>query len=241
MISIEKDYRPSLPPLSSTSSSQIRFTSKRALPHLPRNRLILTAAIVIALGIGLVFRNRLNGKRESSQPNSAAQSLPNAYSLAPSLLPETFSNGSSKPLHEPSRPPLSRANGEDLTNAEHSRGRGTLKVTNGTAYDAVVKIVDSVSKHTRRFVYVRANNDVMIKGIEVCTCVLKFSSGTDWDQSKLKFLRDVTYSKFDNLLEFVETRTEVGVEWAEFEVTLNPVLYGNAPTTSINESDFDDK
>jgi hypothetical protein len=52
-------------------------------------------------------------------------------------------------------------------------------------------------------------------------------------------LRDQAYSQFEDLLEFRETRTDYGVEWAVFEVTLNPVLHGNAPTSSISESDFE--
>ncbi len=72
---------------------------------------------------------------------------------------------------------------------------------------------------------------------------MQFSTGTEWDKTKGKFgkfLRDNSYSQFEELLAFRETRTDYGVEWAVFEVTLNPVIEGNARTTSIIESDFED-
>jgi hypothetical protein len=102
-----------------------------------------------------------------------------------------------------------------------------------------MRLADGRSNKTRRLVYVRANSEFTIGSIGSCNCTLQFSTGTDWDSSKRKFLRDQSYSQFEDLLEFRETRTVYGVEWAVFDVTLNPVLYGNARTTSINESDFE--
>jgi hypothetical protein len=102
-----------------------------------------------------------------------------------------------------------------------------------------VRLANSSSNKTRRLVYVSANSEFTIKGIGSCNCNVQFSSGIDWDGAKRNFLRNQSYSQFEEFLEFRETRTTYGVEWAVFEVTLHPVLYGTARTTSISESEFE--
>lgn len=139
---------------------------------------------------------------------------------------------------EPSHPPVSLANGTNITPPQGSQGLGSLRVINGTTDDAVAKLVDSVSGKTYRFVYVRANHEVTITGISPCACTLKFSTGMDWDRKTHKFLLDQSFSQFIDLLQFRETRTGSGVKWAKYEVTLHPVPSGGAQTTSIDERDF---
>ena len=146
------------------------------------------------------------------------------------------------PTPEPNQSSVSSPiNGTNLIQPKGPSGRGTLKVTNGTSHDAVVRLADESSKKTRRLVYVRANSEFTIEGIGVSKCLLQFSTGTDWDKSKRKFLRDKSYLQFDNLLEFKETKTDLGIKWTTFEVTLHAVLDGNAHTTPIDESDFEDE
>ena len=109
------------------------------------------------------------------------------------------------------------------------------------SYDAVVRLADSVAKKTRWLVYVRANSEFTNTGLGAGVCDLQFTTGMDWDQTQRRFLRDQSYSQFESRLEFGETVTDQGVEWADFKLTLNPVLDGNAGTTSINASDFEDR
>ena len=107
---------------------------------------------------------------------------------------------------EPTPAPESPANGTDLVPPRGSSGRGTLKVTNGTNHDAIVRLADSGSRKTRRLVYVRANSEITIKGIGSGSCILQFSTGVDFDRPRRTFLRDQEYSQFDDALEFRETR-----------------------------------
>jgi hypothetical protein len=111
---------------------------------------------------------------------------------------------------------------------------------NGTDHDAIVRLADSGTGKKGRLVYVRANSEITIKGIGSGSCILQFSTGVDFDRPRSTFRRDQEYSQFDDPLDFRETRTDSGVEWKVFEVTLNPVLYGNARTTSIPEGAFED-
>lgn len=146
------------------------------------------------------------------------------------------------PTPEPNQASVtSPTTGTNLRQPRGSSGRGTLKVINGTSHDAVVRLADESSKKTRRLVYVRANSEFTLEEIGQCNCLLQFSLGTDWDKSKRKFKRDKSYFKFNDLLEFKETRTKVEILWSIFEVTLHSVPEGNAKTTEIDESEFEDK
>ena len=161
--------------------------------------------------------------------NSTTKSTENKTRETPTPEPVQSSSVSSPPT------------GTNLKQPKGQSGRGTLKVINGTNHDAVVRLADESSKKTRRLVYVRANSEFTIEGIGVCNCLLQFSLGTDWDKSKRKFLSGKSYFKFNDLLEFKETRTNLEIKWSIFEVTLNPVPEGNAKTTEIDESEFEDK
>lgn len=141
----------------------------------------------------------------------------------------------------PSRPPVSLPNGTDIIPPQDLQGFGKLKIINGTTRDAAVKLVDSVSGKTRRFVYVQANRETLVANISPCTCQLKFSMGKDWEQKTQKFLQSPSFSQFNNPLNFKEIQKEAGVEWMEYRVTLHPVPHGSARTRQIDERDFEEK
>jgi hypothetical protein len=210
-----------------------------------RKRLAVIGILgILAIVIGAIIFNRSHSSNTESEQSTTARSSPSVSttpsSVSPSSLPSNVSNPSPDSSSQPDRPPVSLANGTDIIQPRGSKGRGTLKISNGTRYDAVVRLADSVNKKTRRLVYVKANSDFTIGDIGPGNCILQFTTGTDWDKTQRKFLRDQSYSQFESLLEFRETKTDYGIEWAKFEVTLNPVLYGNARTSSINASDFED-
>jgi hypothetical protein len=163
---------------------------------------------------------------------SGARTTPQITQLPPLSAPL---NLSSEGL---GRPPISLANGTNIIPPEGISGLGKLKVDNGTTRDAAIKLVDSVSGKTYRFVYVRAGNEVNVEKISPCTCTLKFSMGTDWDQASQKFLRNPSFSKFSEPLNYKEITENSGVKWMEYRVTLHPVPQGRARTTRIDESDF---
>lgn len=164
---------------------------------------------------------------------SGLKTAPQSTQLPP--LPASF-----KPLSEMGlgRPSVFLANGTHIIPPADTSGLGKLKIENGTTRDAAVKLVDSVSGKTLRFVYVRAGNEVNVENISPCTCTLKFSMGTDWDQASQKFLRDPSFSKFSEPLNYKEITEGSGVKWMEYRVTLHPVPQGRARTKQIDESDF---
>jgi hypothetical protein len=100
-------------------------------------------------------------------------------------------------------------NGTNLTSPQNAQGRGTLKVINGTGYDAIIKLV-----------------------------TLKFSIGTNWNPNTQRFSQSLLYSQFRESLNFREIRTPSGVRWMNYTATLHPVKGGTARTLPINERDF---
>jgi hypothetical protein len=123
------------------------------------------------------------------------------------------------------------------------KGRGSLKVSNGTNRDAYLKLVAS-SKLVAAF-YVKANSDYTLKRIPDSTYQLLFVSGEDWDGKNRTFTRNTTFTKFDEDLNFVTTRETEGrtiyTRYSVFSVTLHPVANGDAPTSAINEQEFNSK
>ena len=116
-----------------------------------------------------------------------------------------------------------------------------MRISNGTSSDAIAKLVDSATNKTRRLVYIQAFSDGTISGIEAGDYILKFSLGTGYEKNGGRFLYSQSFSKFDDVLDFQEYKTDDGIRWKEFEVTLNPVTGGNAQTSPISAADFEDK
>jgi hypothetical protein len=114
-----------------------------------------------------------------------------------------------------------------------------LRISNGTTSDAIAKLVDSVTNKTRRLVYIRASSDATISNIGAGDCILKFCLGTGYDPNEGKFLYSLSFERFDDVLDFREYETYDGIRWKEFEVTLNPVIGGNARTSPISAADFE--
>jgi hypothetical protein len=164
----------------------------------------------------------------------------NAEVHASSLPRSLTSSNSSKPtgITIAQRSAGSLPNGTNITSPQNSQGRGTLKVMNGTNYDAVIKLVDQASGRTQRFVYIQANREVTLQQISSCRCTLKFSIGTNWNPNTQRFSQSRLYSQFRESLNFREIRTPSGVRWMNYTATLHPVKGGSARTVAISERDF---
>ncbi|GLW10995.1 hypothetical protein Misp01_61230 [Microtetraspora sp. NBRC 13810] len=113
-----------------------------------------------------------------------------------------------------------------------SGGQGTLKVKNGTKYDAMITLVRGKTKAVS--LYVRANSTASYKEVRDGTYRVYFTSGYRFSTSKKRFARSATYQRFDRSLAFRTTSTSSTI-WT---LTLNPVKNGNARTTRINPGDF---
>jgi|CXWL01.1.fsa_nt_gi hypothetical protein len=132
------------------------------------------------------------------------------------------------------------------------KGRGSLKVINGTNLDAVVKLGEYGKRG--RFLgslYIKANEELNLKNVGSGNFRLAFALGMDWNQGSRHFNEPSHYRVFDEPIRYAETKevqeieTENGIETrtkisaAEWTFTLHPVPTGNALTTSIDEGVFD--
>lgn len=117
-----------------------------------------------------------------------------------------------------------------------------LLITNGTGYDAAVRLVDSTTGRTIRFVYVQASAADKVSGIEPGSYRLIFTTGTDWVAACRGFMRASSYSEFEDELVFRVSSTEdedsITTWTTHGEVTLNPVFGGNAKTRKIDRRRF---
>lgn len=195
------------------------ITAQSSSSNFLKRGIALTAVTAISV-LGIVVSL---SRTQPQQAPLATEAMPVNSTLEPS----------------PSRSPVSLANGTNIIPPQDLQGRGQLKIVNGTKYDAAVKLVDSVSGKIHRFVYIQANQELTLKNISPCSCILKFTQGTDWDSTTQKFLQNRSFSQFSNPLDFKEIQKETGVEWMEYRVTLHAVPHGKARTARIDESDFE--
>ncbi|MFA6412063.1 MAG: hypothetical protein WCW53_05145 [Syntrophales bacterium] len=144
----------------------------------------------------------------------------------------------SKPIAKPKAPVKRLSNGFNIWMPQEASGRGTLRVNNGTNYDATISLINTETNTTCRFIYIRAHEVATLSKIAPCQARLLFALGTNWDSKAEEFLEDISFSMFENLFEFTEAKTENGVRWATFSVTLHPVPEGKAKTRKLSKEEF---
>lgn len=152
----------------------------------------------------------------------------------------TSSNTYSNPTTintEPAKPDYSLPHGTVLKqNSYYLSGSGELEISNGTRYDAVAKLIrGNVAVYS---VYIRANSTYTITGVSDGYYRLMFAQGSDWDTVSQRFNKNQSYTEFDELFDFITTEDEYYYYPPAFEVTLNPVVGGNAETSNVNPADF---
>jgi hypothetical protein len=116
-------------------------------------------------------------------------------------------------------------------------GPSELTVSNGTARDAAVRLVEMDSGDTARFVYIEAGHQYTLTGIEPGTYALRFASGQDWVAACHDFL-ETDYSEFESALVFKDVMLDSGRNYNTIHVTLNPVPLGTARTRTIDRKRF---
>jgi hypothetical protein len=173
---------------------------------------------------------------KSSDSSSGENTSATPLTFLPPI-PSEVPSPSATPMPETVRYPT----GTNLIRPRSVGGRGVLRISNGTSSDAIAKLVDNATNKTRRLVYIQAFSDGTISGIDTGDYILKFSLGTGYIKNEGRFLSGQSYSKFDDVLDFQEYIVGDEIRWKEFEVTLHPVIGGNARTSSISAADFEDK
>jgi hypothetical protein len=117
-------------------------------------------------------------------------------------------------------------------------GYSTLTVDNGTATDAVVKVVRLGAKEelVRNF-YVPHGKQFTAEKIPPGQYVLRVAFGTDWDAKARKFAADRSFSETE-AFDVSEEKTDDGVRYSVLTITLHKVLNGNFKSDPIDEEAF---
>lgn len=138
----------------------------------------------------------------------------------------TTANKCSAPAPSPLRP----VNGAELR-GRVGAGRASLKVSNGTPRDAIVKLV-SLDQEPRAAlaVYVRASESFTIPRIARSSYRVAFAQGTLWSDERKTFDCPTAAKVFDDVFDFTTK---------DWEITLNPVVGGNAGSEDLSPKSFD--
>ncbi|MFD8707135.1 hypothetical protein ACFV1W_31875 [Kitasatospora sp. NPDC059648] len=111
------------------------------------------------------------------------------------------------------------------------RGDGVFKVDNGTKKDAVVSLV--LNGKTVHSMFVAKGQKADIEGVEDGTYDVYVSEGVDWDSEAKAFTQSCAFTKFDDNFPFETGRTSTS-----WEITLQPVVDGNAKTNDVDPDSF---
>ena len=209
--------------------------------------MVAVALVVVATaGAVLLFpreqRQQQPVSPSISQPPAEIVSRPAPEPLPSPLAHQPTPGPRSVPDPESSKAklPVTRLkSGTNISTPLGASGRGTLRINNGTTYDAAVTLLDEETGTARRHVYIRAGEVTTLSAIAPCQCRLLFALGTDWYVPAEEFGEDSSFSVFDDLLRFNESKTENRVQVATFSVTLHPVPEGNAKTTRLSKEEFE--
>ncbi len=131
---------------------------------------------------------------------------------------------------------MSLPTGAEIEPARGATGRGELTIDNGTASDAVVKVL---AEGSRRFVYVRAGERFTVTALSTGTYVVAFMTGHDWDPTRRTFRRDRASFRFAESLEFRELQRAGELLYDTYKLTLHRVPRGNAPARQIDDKQFE--
>ncbi len=116
--------------------------------------------------------------------------------------------------------------------AGNRTGMGELVIDNGGNHDGVITLARN--KSAVYSVYVQQGSKFTVKGIRDGIYEVFFTTGADWDSQARNFTRERSLQRFDDTFDFTTTRT-AATAW---DITIFPVLGGNARTSVINPNEF---
>lgn len=122
------------------------------------------------------------------------------------------------------------ASGTDLGDRPLS-GLGRVRITNGTARDAVVVLSDEASNESRRAIYIRGGDERSITSVPKGRYRLRYQFGDRW--LRRRFCELWGTSEFAETLIFAEKADERGKQYETFDVTLHPVPDDTARTNLL--------
>lgn len=169
-----------------------------------------------------------------------------------SVIPTQANNNTNKIYEQPTKtfvpvkdPKLytSLTNGTIFTsNTSYLKGNGELNIDNGTDSDAIAKLVRVSAQKSIFTVYIKANSKYTIKNISDGDYKLLFNLGNDWDKEKKAFMINSSYEVFEDIFDFRTSSYEddeyIHTQYSAFDITLNPVIDGQAKTDQVNPAEF---
>lgn len=199
--------------------------------------------LAILTTIAVEFSGKQRPSKEGaaiSHPRPVAKSESESEEVAAAQPSATVSPILSAPTTQSCNETKARrlANGFLLGDEGRSSGLGTLRIINGTKYDAVLNLVESESGATIRSVYVRNHDRVSIPRLTPGIYRAYFALGMDWDDDESSFVCDSDYKEFGRSLIFQERADATGTEYSELQITLHRVTSGNVVSTSISKAAF---
>jgi hypothetical protein len=124
------------------------------------------------------------------------------------------------------------ANGSFIKKAT-KHGIGKLKIKNGGG-DTTISLVPAKGKKTPVFtVYVRAKKSYTVTRVSAGTYLIYYASGAGWNPSRKGFTSTCEFSKFDDT--FLFSGYPIIDTW---QITMTPVLGGNASTSDVDPNAF---
>jgi DnaJ-like protein len=148
-----------------------------------------------------------------------------------------------EPEEPPYDPSIEPANGAVFRNELWRGGHGTLTITNGTSNGAIVKLVSSRSNRSVFTVFIAPNSNYTIQNVPNGTYRLAYATGRRFNPFTDTFERLYGISVFDQSLTYdTQQRYEsdgVYTDYYQFEVTLQPVVGGNARTSPLAAQSFE--
>lgn len=111
------------------------------------------------------------------------------------------------------------------------KGAGQLTIVNGLGQDGIA-ILTSGSNDVLLSAYVRTRESVSLMDIPDGTYFLYFATGSAWDGET--FTGAVLYQRFDDPLTFYSSDKQTSI----WEVTLHPIIDGNATTIDVDQAAF---
>jgi len=114
-------------------------------------------------------------------------------------------------------------------------GEGELTIDNTAgSSDVVSSLTYEDSKKTLVAVFIRKGASFTINNMLDGTYNLYVLSGENWDPTNKQFVDNSYYLKFEDPFSYITTRTQATI----WEVTIYPVINGNAKTKPISQNDF---
>jgi hypothetical protein len=127
------------------------------------------------------------------------------------------------------------ANG-DVINDHRRGGMGQLTVDNGTDSDAVLTLTQGGSPVVS--LYVGHGDKATLTRITDGTYQVFFTTGVDWSVQDRLFTRSCAFSQFDESASYSTIQESGEVRYKAYHLTLQPVLNGNATTSSVPARNF---